>query len=187
MFVIGVVFAMVNGTMTEVNEAIFSGAKEAVTICIGLISVLAFWLGMMKIAEKAGLLDGLGKLLRPLARRLFPDVPVNDPAMGYILSNITANLFGLGNAATPMGIKAMKELRRLNLDREEASRSMITLLAINTSGITLIPTTVIALRMNYDSLAPTEIVGTTLVASTIAVIAAVFIDRFYYYRHRARR
>ncbi|HHY20667.1 MAG TPA: spore maturation protein, partial [Bacilli bacterium] len=94
MFVIGVVFAMVNGTMTEVNEAIFSGAKEAVTICIGLISVLAFWLGMMKIAEKAGLLDGLGKLLRPLARRLFPDVPVNDPAMGYILSNITANLFG---------------------------------------------------------------------------------------------
>ncbi|HHY20510.1 MAG TPA: spore maturation protein, partial [Bacilli bacterium] len=80
-----------------------------------------------------------------------------------------------------------KELRRLNLDREEASRSMITLLAINTSGITLIPTTVIALRMNYDSLAPTEIVGTTLVASTIAVIAAVFIDRFYYYRHRARR
>lgn len=187
MFVIGVVFAAINGTMTEVNEAIFSGAKEAVAICIGLISVLAFWLGMMKIAEKAGLLDGLGKLLRPIARWLFPDVPANDPAMGYILSNITANMFGLGNAATPMGIKAMKELRRLNGDRDEASRSMITLLAVNTSGITLIPTTVISLRMNYDSLAPTEIVGTTLVASTIAVVAAIFIDRYYYYRHRARR
>lgn len=184
MFVIGVLFAAINGTMAEVNEAIFTGAKEAVTICIGLISILAFWLGMMKIAEKAGLLDALGKFMRPLAKRLFPDVPINDPAMGYILSNMTANLFGLGNAATPMGIKAMKELRRLNHDRDEASRSMITFLAINTSGLTLIPTTVIALRMNYGSLAPTEIVGTTLVASTIGVCAAILIDRYYYYRHR---
>lgn len=182
MLVVGISFAAINGTMEEVNEAIFVSAKEAVTICFGLISILVFWLGLMKIAEKSGLLDGLSRLLRPLATRLFPDVPPDHPAMGYILSNFTANLFGLGNAATPMGIKAMEQLKQLNGGKDSVSRSMVTLLAINTAGITLIPTTVIAIRMNYSSAAPTEIVGTTLVATTCAVIAAIFFDRFFYYR-----
>ena len=102
---------MVNGTMEEINKAIFMGAKEAVTLCIGLISVLVFWLGMMRIAQESGLLDGLSKLFRPLVRRLFPEVPPEHPAMGYILSNMIANMFGLGNAATPLGIKAMEELQ----------------------------------------------------------------------------
>lgn len=179
---IGLVFAMLNGTINEVNEAIFNGAKEAVTLCIGLISILVFWLGMMKIAEDAGLLNKLASLFRPIVKKLFPEVPGDHPAMGYMLSNMMANMFGLGNAATPLGIKAMEELKRLNGGKNEASRSMITFLAINTSSLTLIPTTVIAIRMNYNSASPTDIVGPTLVATFCSTLAAIMIDRYFYYR-----
>ncbi|MCS0672297.1 nucleoside recognition domain-containing protein [Cytobacillus firmus] len=179
---IGIVFAMINGTMNEVNEAIFNGAKEAVTLCIGLISILVFWLGMMRIAEDAGLLKKLASLFRPVVKRLFPEVPGDHPAMGYMLSNMMANMFGLGNAATPLGIKAMEELKQLNGGKNEASRSMITFLAINTSSLTLIPTTVIAIRMNYNSASPTDIVGPTLVATFCSTLAAIMIDRYFYYR-----
>jgi spore maturation protein A len=182
MTIIGIVFAIVNGTISEVNEAIFKGASEAVTICIGLISVLVFWLGLMRIAQEAGLLEKLSRLFRPLVSRLFPEVPVNHPAMGYMLSNMIANMFGLGNAATPMGIKAMEQLRELNGGGTSASRSMITFLAINTSSLTLIPTTVIAIRMTYESANPTEIVGTTLIATIISTMGAILIDRYFYYR-----
>ncbi|MCM3669511.1 spore maturation protein [Mesobacillus maritimus] len=186
MTIIGLVFAAINGTMDDVNEAVFKGAQEAVTLCIGLISILVFWLGMMRIAETAGLLDKLSNLFRPLISKLFPDIPAGHPAMGYILSNMMANVFGLGNAATPLGIKAMEELKRLNGGKDSASRSMVTFLAINTSSITLIPTTVIAIRITYDSAAPTEIVGTTLIATCISTVAAITIDRYFYYR-RSRK
>jgi spore maturation protein A len=182
MFIISILFAAINGTMEEVNKAIFSGAKEGVTICIGLISILVFWLGLMKIAQNAGLLESLAKLFRPFIAKLFPEVPKDHPAMGYILSNMIANLFGLGNAATPMGIKAMEQLKELNKHRDTASRSMITFLAINTSSITLIPTTVIAIRLNYGSVAPAEIVGTTIIATTCSTMFALLIDRYFYYR-----
>ncbi|MFN7252126.1 MAG: nucleoside recognition domain-containing protein [Anaerobacillus sp.] len=182
MLIIGIIFAALNGKMDAVNEAIFKGAQDAVSICIGLISILVFWLGLMRIAQASGLLDGLAKIMKPIATRLFPEVPSNHPAMGYILSNMTANLFGLGNAATPMGIKAMEQLKALNGNKDSASRSMITLLAINTASITLIPTTVISIRMNYGSVNPTEIVGTTLIATTCSTLAAIMIDRFFYYR-----
>ena len=172
--VIGILFAMINGTMEEVNDAIFKGASEAVTLCIGLISVLVFWLGIMKIAEDAGLLEKLSQLFRPFVKRLFPEIPKDHPAMGYILSNMMANLFGLGNAATPLGIKAMEELKELNGGKDEASRSMITFLVINTASITLIPTTVIAIRMNYNAESPTDIVGPTLVATFFVRILCNF-------------
>lgn len=183
---IGLGFAMVNGTMAEVNEAVFTGAKEAVTLCIGLISILVFWLGMMRIAEDAGLLSKLSSLFKPFVTKLFPEVPSEHPAMGYILSNMIANMFGLGNAATPLGIKAMEELKELNGGKNEASRSMITFLAINTASITLIPTTVIAIRMNYNSENPTDIVGPTLLATAVSAVAAIFIDRYFYYRRTKR-
>jgi spore maturation protein A len=179
---IGLVFAAINGTMNEVNEAIFKGAKEAVTLCIGLISVLVFWLGMMKIAEDSGLLKKLTSIFKPIVKRIFPEVPANHPALGYILSNMMANMFGLGNAATPLGIKAMEQLKELNGGRNEASRSMVTFLALNTASVTLVPTTVIAIRMNYGSVSPTEIVGPTLVTTFLSAIAAILIDRFFYYR-----
>ncbi|RFB17024.1 spore maturation protein [Bacillus sp. HNG] len=182
MTIIGIIFAIVNGTMDEVNEAIFKGASEAVTICIGLISVLVFWLGLMRIAQEAGLLEKLSKLFRPLVSRLFPEVPVDHPAMGYMLSNMIANMFGLGNAATPMGIKAMEQLRVLNGGKTSASRSMVTFLAINTASVTLVPTTVIAIRMTYESTNPTDIVGPTLIVTLISAIGAVLIDRYFYHR-----
>jgi len=183
---VGIIYAMFNGTMDEVNKAIFESADEAVTLSLGLISVLVFWLGIMKIAEEAGILKVFSKILRPIVTRIFPDLPKNDPAVGYILSNITANLFGLGNAATPMGIKAMKEMKRLS-GTDTASRSMITFLALNTSGLTLIPTTVIAIRMQYDSVSPTEIVMPTIIATMVATISALLLDRFFYYRSKRRK
>jgi spore maturation protein A len=182
MTIIGLIFAAVNGKMKEVNEAIFQSANEAVTLCIGLISILVFWLGIMRIAQDSGLLDKLSYLFRPIVKRLFPEVPADHPAMGYILSNMMANMFGLGNAATPLGIKAMEQLKELNGGRDYASRSMITFLAINTSSLTIIPTTVIAIRMNYESASPTEIVGPTLVATFLSTVGAIMIDRYFYHR-----
>ncbi|RXY98680.1 nucleoside recognition domain-containing protein [Fictibacillus sp. S7] len=182
MMVTGFIVAIFSGNVDKVNAAVFKSAQEAVTISLGMISILVFWLGLMKIAEKGGLLEFLALLFRPLVKRLFPDVPEGHPALGYILSNMVANLFGLGNAATPMGIKAMEQLKLLNGGKNEASRSMITLLAINTSSITLIPTTIIAIRMNYGSQNPTDIVGTTLMATAVSTVFSLSIDRFFYYR-----
>lgn len=185
MAVIGIFYAMINDTMEEVNKALFESAEEAVTISIGLISVMVFWLGLMKVAEKAGILSKLTQLFRPLVTKLFPEIPKDHPAMGYILSNITANIFGLGNAATPMGIKAMEQMKQLS-GVDYASRSMITFLALNTSSLTIIPTTVISIRMHYDSIAPTEIVGTTIIATAISSIGAILVDRLFYYRSLRR-
>jgi len=186
MAIIGIVYAMFNGTMDEVNQALFESADEAVTLSIKLISILVFWLGIMKIAEKAGILAGLAKLFKPIISRLFPEIPKDHPAMGYILSNVTANLFGLGNAATPLGIKAMEEMKKLS-GSDTASRSMITFLAINTAGLTLIPTTVIGIRMQYDSASPTEIVGTTIIATLFSLSCAILLDRYFYYRSIRRK
>ncbi|KMP35127.1 spore maturation protein [Bacillus cereus] len=186
MAVIGIVYAMINGTMEEINKAVFDGAKDAVTICIGLISVLVFWLGLMKVAEEAGLLKKLVSLFMPVVKRLFPEIPKDHPSMGFILSNMMANFFGLGNAATPLGIKAMEQLKELNGGKDSASRSMVTFLALNTSAITLIPTTVISIRMTYESANPTEIVGVTFIAQVLSMIGAIWIDR-YFYRRRSRK
>ena len=179
MAIIGIVYAMFNGTMGEVNKALFESANEAVTIVIGLISMLVFWLGFMKIAVEVGILRLLAKVFQPFIHWLFPDIPTGHPAVSYILSNITANIFGLGNAATPMGIKAMEEMKRLS-GSNTASRSMITFLALNTSGLTLVPTTVIAIRTQYEAHSPTEIVGTTIIATIITTISAIIIDRIFY-------
>ena len=186
MAVIGIVYAMINGTMEEVNKAVFDGAKDTVTICIGLISVLVFWLGLIKIAEEAGLLKKLVTLFMPIVKRLLPEIPKDHPSMGFILSNMMANFFGLGNAATPLGIKAMEQLKELNGGKDSASRSMVTFLALNTSAITLIPTTVISIRMTYESANPTEIVGVTFIAQVLSMIGAIWIDR-YFYRRRSRK
>lgn len=175
----GFIVAAVQGNIEAVTQAVFDGAKSGVTVCFGLISILVFWMGMMRMAEDAGLLNKMAKLLGPIVRYLFPSVPRNHPALGYIMSNMSANILGLGNAATPMGIKAMQELQKLNPDKNIASPAMCTLLALNTSSITLIPTTLIAIRLNYNSVNPAEIVGTTLLATAIATVAAIVADRWY--------
>ncbi|MFD1850529.1 nucleoside recognition domain-containing protein [Oceanobacillus bengalensis] len=186
MAIVGIVYAMFNGTMEEVNKALFESANEAVKLSIGLISILVFWLGIMKVAEEAGILKILTKVMRPVVVRIFPEIPKDHPALGYILSNFTANIFGLGNAATPLGIKAMEQMKELS-GSDTASRSMITFLAINTAGITIIPTTVIAIRMQYDSASPTEIVGTTIVATGISLVCALLLDRLFYYQSIRRK
>ncbi|AHV98130.1 nucleoside recognition domain-containing protein [Paenibacillus sabinae] len=187
MIVIGFVFAAVNGRMDAFTGAVFDGAKNGVTVSFGLISVLVFWLGIMKVAEDAGLLRTIARALGPVVRFLFPDVPKGHPAIGYILSNMSANLLGLGNAATPMGIKAMQELQTLNPDKETATPAMCTLLALNTASITLIPATLIAIRLNYGSADPAGIVGTTLAATVVATLAAIFADRLFRRLHLLRR
>jgi spore maturation protein A len=187
LILISVVVAAINGRIEVISQASFEGAKTGVTVCFGLLSILVFWMGMMKIAEKSGLLHLLSKLLSPVVGRLFPDVPKGHPALGYIMSNMSANILGLGNAATPMGLKAMEELQKLNPDKNTASASMCTLLAINTASITLIPTTIIAIRMQYGSSQPVEIVGTTLIASFIATVFALLLDRWYRHRYRKRQ
>lgn len=186
LFLFGIVYASFNGTMDQVNDAIFKSASDAVALCIGLASILIFWLGLMKIAEKSGLLEKLSIIFKPVVRRIFPEVPVDHPAMGYILSNIIANLFGLGNAATPMGIKAMEELKKLNGNVNRPSRSMITLLALNTSGLTLVPATVLAIRMQYHSSSPADIVGPTLIATLCTTLSALIIDRYFYHRRKRK-
>lgn len=182
--VVGFIVAAFTGRMEEVTAAVFDGAKTGVTVCFGLISILVFWLGMMRLAEDSGLLKGLTYLLRPVVNWLFPSVPKNHPALGYIMSNMSANILGLGNAATPMGIKAMQELQKLNPEKETASPAMCTLLAINTSSITLIPTTMIAIRMNFDSANPAEIVGTTILATICSTMAAILLDKWFQRKHR---
>lgn len=186
LILIGFMFAAAKGEIGSVTQAAFDGAATGVTVCFGLISVLVFWLGIMRLAEDSGLVKAISRLLGPVVAYLFPDVPKNHPAMGYILTNMSANLLGLGNAATPMGIRAMQELQELNPDKTTASPAMCTLLALNTASITLIPTTLIAIRINFHSANPTEIVGSTLLATAIATGAAIMADRWYRRRNMYR-
>ena len=186
MLVSGVIVAAVNGRMEAVTNAVLTGAKQGTIVCFGLLSIMVFWMGLMKIAEQAGLVQSLAKVLFPFARFLYPSVPKDHPAMGSIVANMSANMLGLGSAATPLGLKAMRELQELNPDKDRASDAMCTLLAINTSGLTIIPATVIGLRMQYGSANPTEIVVTTVMATFLATTTAIFLDRYYRFRERRR-
>src|SRR3954471_1960044 len=151
--------------LKEVTDGAFDGAKTAVTIALGLIGIMALWLGVMSLAERAGLVQKLARALRPIMRRLFPDVPAEHPAMGAMLMNMAANMLGLGNAATPLGLRAMRDLESLNSHPGTATNAMCTFLAINTASVQLIPTTAIAILVAAGSTRPTAIVGTSLVAT----------------------
>ncbi len=157
----------------QVLNAVIEYADIAVKIAIGLIGIMALWLGIMKIGELAGLINLLAKIVKPLTRRLFPDIPPEHPAIGAIIMNISANMLGLGNAATPLGLKAMEELQKLNPKKETASDSMVTFLVINTSGMTLIPATAIAIRAALGSGDPAAIISTTIVGGFAATIAGI--------------
>lgn len=155
------------------NEGIIGSAKTAVTLAIGLIGIMALWLGIMKIAEQAGLIAKLAALLRPVTTRLFPDVPADHPAMGAMIMNISANMLGLANAATPLGLKAMEELNKLNKRAGTATDAMCTFLVINTSNVQLIAAPVIAIRVAAGSANPTEFLGAAIVATTVSTIVGV--------------
>jgi spore maturation protein A len=155
------------------NEGIVGSAKTAVTLAIGLIGIMALWLGVMRVAEEAGLISKLASLLRPVTTRLFPGVPADHPAMGAMIMNISANMLGLANAATPLGLKAMEELNKLNKKVGTATDAMCTFLVINTSNVQLIPATVIAIRAAAGSANPTEIIGPAIVATSISTVVGV--------------
>jgi spore maturation protein A len=173
----GIIYAGLNGKIGLVTPSAITAAENAVALAIKLTGVMCLWLGMMKIAERAGLIRLMSILVGPFIRRLFPGVPPNHPAMGAIVMTVSANMLGLGNAATPLGIKAMQELQKLSRDRETATPAMCTLLALCTTGVTLVPATVIALRAAAGSADPAETVGATLVVSLAAAGAALTADR----------
>jgi spore maturation protein A len=162
----------------KLNDATLDGAKTAVDLVIVLIGVMTLWLGLMNIAKDAGLVDAFARLLRPLMRWLFPGIPNGHPAQGAILMNLSANMIGLDNAATPMGLKAMTEMQKLNPVKDTATNSMAMFLAINNSSVTLIPISVIAIRKAMGSQNPTEPLAGTLIATTISTVSAVFITRW---------
>lgn len=169
----GIVIGAFTGNIQAVTDAIMSYADTGVELALGLIGMMALWLGIMKIAEKSGLILLIGRALRPIMKFLFPEVPEDHPAMGSMVMNMAANVLGIGNAATPMGIKAMKELQELNEDKETASNSMCMFLAINTSSVTLVASSVIAYRLAAGSSNPTEIIGPTIVATLASTCAAI--------------
>lgn len=167
------IVAAVNGTAEGVTKGAIDAARTAVEISIGLIGVMALWLGMMRIAERAGLVMFLARAINPVLRWIFPEVPRDHPAMGAIVMSLAANMLGLANAATPLGLKAMGELQDLNVDKETASNAMVMFMAINTANVQLIPATVIAILVAAGSREPTVIIGTTLAATAIGTVAAV--------------
>ena len=185
MIVIGIVFAAFNGTLPEVTEAAVGSAKEAVMLCIGMTGIMSFWVGIMRIAENAGMIEGATKKMMPFLRFLFPGIPREHPANRYIATNMIANVFGLGWAATPAGLKAMEELSKLEDDRRRgrlpgpvrkkgiASNEMCTFLIINISSLQLIPVNVIAYRSQYGSVNPAAIVGPGIVATAVSTLVAV--------------
>ena len=185
---LAVVIGGATGHLREVTGGAFDGAKTAVTIALGLIGIMALWLGVMRLAERAGLIQKLARGLRPVMRRLFPGVPHDHPAMGSMLMNMAANMLGLGNAATPLGLRAMGDLETLNPHPGTATNAMCTFLAINTSSVQLIPTTAIAILVAAGSTNPTAIVGTaliaTLCAATVAVTSVKLLEKVPWFRVR---
>ena len=156
-----------------VLDAVISYSGTAVEIAIGLIGVMAFWLGIMKLAEDSGLIKIIARIMRPIMIRIFPDIPPDHPAIAAIIMNIAANVLGLNNAATPLGLKAMEELDKLNPKKGTATNAMVTFLAINTAGLTLIPATAIAIRAALGSKEPTLILMTSFFGAGLATIAGI--------------
>lgn len=173
LLIIGFVVGIATGKVDAVTNAAIESANTGVQLSLGLIGVMALWLGVMKIAEEAGLVEKLAKGLKPIMIRLFPDVPADHPAMGAMIMNMAANILGLGNAATPLGLKAMQELQELNPEKDTATDAMVTFLAINTSSITLIPSESIAILAAAGAKNPTEIIGPAIIATTASTVVAV--------------
>ncbi|HAG11005.1 MAG TPA: spore maturation protein [Desulfotomaculum sp.] len=184
MIILSIIVAGTNGHIEVITKAALEGAGEGVKTSLHLISIIAFWLGLMRIAEAAGLVRIVAGIMRPLTRVLFPDLPRDHPALGAIIMNLSANILGLGNAATPMGLIAMQELQKLNSEPKTASPAMCTFLALNTSCLTLIPSTIIGIRLLHNSSDPTSVVGTTIFATACGMIVGISVDRLMRFIYR---
>jgi spore maturation protein A len=173
MMFLAVIIGVIEGRLDQVVSAVTDSARLGFELAIGLTGIMSLWLGIMNIASQSGLVAKLARVLRPILRRLFPDVPVDDPAMGAIVLNIAANMLGMANAATPFGLQAMKELQRLNTHVHTASNAMCTFLAINTSSIQLIPVTAMAYLAANGNLHPSRVIISSLVATSISTLVAL--------------
>lgn len=175
--IIGIIFCLFTDNVDVINNEILNSCKTALDMTFKIFPVMALWLGIAKIAEVSGLLKKLSLKLSGILKFIFPEIPKGHQSLSYISSNIIANMFGLGNAATPFGLKAMQSLQELNTKKDTASRSMITFLVLNTSGVTIIPTTIISLRMMYGSVDPTGIVFPCIIITFTSTFIGLIIDR----------
>ena len=182
---IAIIYSLLSGQIDTINNGILTHATTGVNLILEMMPLIVLWTGIMKIAEKSGLLEVFSRALNPVLRRLFPSLPKTHKALGYIASNIGANMLGLGSAATPFGLKAMEELQKDNPHKDTATEAMITFLVLNTGGVTLIPTTVIALRIMHGSSNPTEIIITSILATAVSSISGLLLD--YFIRRRNRK
>lgn len=184
MLVFGILTAAINGNIDQVTESALKASELGIEVAIQLMGVMSLWLGLMHIAEKAGLIQSLARFFSPVIKKLFPSLRPDSPAFGPIIMNLCANILGLGNAATPFGLKAMQELQKENPNPDIASPAMITFLALNTSCITIIPATIIGVRMKAGSINPTEIIGTTIFATACAMTVGILADTIFRKRNR---
>jgi spore maturation protein A len=176
MLCVGILAAALTGNISAVTASALKAADLGVKTGIQLIGIISLWMGLMRVAERAGIVRGISRVFSPLLAPLFPDLKRDSPAWGAVVMNLCANILGLGNAATPFGLKAMQEMQKENPHPDTASRSMITFLALNTSCITLVPATIIGIRIAAGSQQPTEIIGTTIFATACAMMCAITAD-----------
>lgn len=177
--IVGIMYSLLTGNIEVVNDSLLSSGSNAIEMILKMIPLLCLWLGVMKIAEASGLLLKLSCIFSKILHPLFPELKKESEAITYIASNIVMNIFGLGNAATPFGLKAFEELQKDNPKKDTATRSMITFLVMNTASVTLIPTTVISFRMLNKSSNPTEIIGVCIIATFLSCFFALIIDRVF--------
>ena len=177
--ILGITYSIITKDPNLTNNLLTSG-KNSIDMILTILPLMCLWLGITKIAQASSLLTLVSKKLSKVVRIIFPEIPKDHPAIGYISSNIVMNMLGLGNAATPFGIKAMEKLKELNQNKDVASRSMITFLVINTSSVTIIPTTVISLRLLHGSIDASEIIPVTILTTFISTFIAIILDRIFY-------
>ena len=177
-FIIGILYSFY--TNTNISNEMLIASSKSIELIFTMIPIMCLWLGIMNIAKKSGLLDKLAKLITPILKIIFPEIPKNSPCFSYISINIIMNMLGVGNAATPFGLKAMESLQELNKNKDTASRSMITFAVLNTAAVTIIPTTIISLRVLNKSINPMSIVPYIIITSTLSCIIGLIIDRLYY-------
>ena len=175
-FIIGIIYSLITNNLNLTNEMLTS-THTGLELILSIMPVICLWLGIMNIAKKSGLLTKLSKLLHPVLKIIFPEIPKDSPCFSYIGSNIIMNMLGLGNAATPFGLKAINEMQTINQTKDTASRSMITFLVMNTASVTIIPTTIISLRLHYGSPNPESIISYIIITSFMSCIIGLIIDR----------
>ena len=184
MIVIGIIYGLISGNIEAINNEIIVSGKKGLDMILEMLPILVIWMGLMKIAEESGLLKKIANLFYPVLSKLFPSIPKGNKALGYIASNIAVNMMGLGSAATPFGLQAMDEMQKINQKKDTATDAMITFLVLNTSGVTLIPTTVISLRMLSGSAHPTEIILPAILATFCASVGGLSLDYLIRRRHK---